>query len=127
MTDRQAALWDQLATRSIELAPYRSDVLAPYLSSLLMARRLEDILKLAARIRAVRERDPIALYFQGAVLTQLGDPSSKQQGLALIAAALDNGVTMYMQIPQWLSNSVRPYRSRLGEAAVPNTELSGEK
>jgi len=105
------ALWMKLADRSLELAPYRSDLLIPYLTQLLVAKQHEILNLSVQRIRTKKPDDPVAMYYLGAIKSQSRDANEKQAGLTLIAAALDCGIERFMDVPDDLVNSLQAYRS----------------
>lgn len=113
--DGKGDLWKNFAWRSLDLAPFRSDLLIPYLTHLLAARRYEEIEAMVSKIQLNKPDDPVGLYYLGAVQSQSQDIKVRQRGLLAIAKAMDCGIDRFMEIPKWLAELVSTYRSkRLG-------------
>jgi len=108
--DGKQVQWKNLAERSLDLSPYRSDVLIPYLAHLLIGKQFEALEMNVKRILSKKSDDPVAMYFLGAMHSQAEDIGVKRAGLSLIANALDCGIDRFMEIPEWLVNSVQAYR-----------------
>ncbi|HEY9081014.1 hypothetical protein [Magnetovibrio sp.] len=111
VVDGKAQLWEKLAERSLDLAPYRSDILISYLTHLLAEKRYDSLETVVSRILSKKPDDPVAMYYLGAMLTQAQDMDEKRTGLSWIANAMDCGVDRFMEIPEWLANTVQPYRN----------------
>ena len=113
--------WNDLALRSIDLAPYRSDVLIPYLTHLLATGQFEKLMVHVRRIELKNSNDPIGLYYFGAILSQSPDATTKQKGLMSIAQALDCGAEKFIEIPVWLKQGVQAYRGQRLSCPVGNS------
>jgi len=110
VVDGKDNIWKKFAERSLDVAPYRSDVLIPRLTHLLSTRQFKELGVFVRRIQAKKPDDPIAMYYLGAIQSQSTDARIKQSGLSSIAAALDCGIERFVEIPDWLVDSVQSYR-----------------
>ena len=64
-----------------------------------------------SRILSKKPDDPVAMYYLGAMLTQAQNMDEKRMGLSWIANALECRIDRFLEIPEWLANTVKPYRN----------------
>ncbi|WP_040476156.1 O-antigen ligase family protein [Paramagnetospirillum caucaseum] len=92
--------------RTLAMAPRRSDLAAPYLSSLLAGKREAEVSEFVAR--HLPADDPVGLWYAGIVM--LGNRESFPEGIRKLQKAMHMGVERFIMIPPELKTQIASYR-----------------
>ena len=99
---RYVSSWPSRIHESLEQAPQRTDLAAPYLFWLLASGRDTEVLSFTQRLLAIDQNDPIAHWFTGLAL--LRDETNADAGLRHLRHALTQGVDRMIPLEdQWKS------------------------
>jgi hypothetical protein len=91
--------------RTLMQAPKRSDLAAPYLSSLIAAGQEAEALDFARR--ALPANDPVGLWFSGIVM--LGSPEKFSTGMRMMKQSLRLGVERFVEIPPEVKSQINGF------------------
>lgn len=92
--------------RTLAMAPRRSDLAAPYLSSLLARGREAEVAEFVAR--HLPADDPVGLWYAGIVM--LGTRESFPEGIRKMQKAMHMGVERFIMVPPELKKQIASYR-----------------
>lgn len=94
-TPKMPQLWRRWLERALDQAPGRTDLAIPYLAFALGRGAFDEVGLVTGRLLAQDAGDPVGLHYRGLVLLLAG---RRDEGLANIGKALDNGIERFMPI-----------------------------
>jgi hypothetical protein len=92
------ALWKTAIDRLLAIAPDRTDVVIPYLTTQAVAGDLAETARVVRQIRNRSPSDPVGLYFAGLLLVLEPSLESKRQGIAYIRQSAAAGIERFMPL-----------------------------
>ncbi len=99
-------LWRRAVQRGLALAPGRADFAMGYLDWTFKNGRRDLTLDLAREMRRRDPENPVALFYEGAVLASEDNAAGKQQGIALLRRAIGAGLQQFFPVDDAFKRSI---------------------